>query len=286
VVSAQPDNDQIRAWQKQLLNPATPPHIRATALRDHLPVDSPWRQAVLRHDARLWELFPTECAVFTMEAEDPQGHASNEGGGDIDSDSHTPSPMEHVQYPVSIPQLQVLAADVCARLAAYASAASAAGASACTDVDAKEHVVQALAQVRAVLRQVDSAAAKHEEVATLALESARMQHQAMQELSRVVCQAGDEVAMAVSNVKAAVASGSQDDVDSAVKQRRTVRGKTVENVHAASRKCVKCGMDAKYLEESSTGSQARTFLDQMEDDADTDATTGTLVQVVLRWGHL
>jgi len=45
-------------------------------------------------------------------------------------------------------------------------------------------------------------------------------------------------------------------------------------------------MDAKYLEESSTGSLARTFLDEMEDDADTDATTGTSVQVVLLWRYL
>ena len=276
----------MEAWHGQLLDPATAPDIRATALRNNLPVDSPWRQAVLRHDARLWELFPAECAKFTMEAEDHQGHASNEGGGDIDSGSHTPSPMEHVQHPVSIPQLQGLAADVCTRVAVYASVSSAAVASACTDVDAKEHVVQALAQMRAMLRQFDAAAAKHEEVATLALESARMQHQAMQELSRVVHQAADDVATAVLNVKTAVDSGSRDEVDAAAQQRGTVRGMAVATVHAALRKCVECGMDAKYLEESSTGSLAGTFLDKMEDEVDTDATTGALVQVVLLWGHL
>ena len=270
----------MEAWHARLLNPATAPDIRATALRN-LAVDSPWRQAVLRYDSRLWELFPAECAVFTMEAEDDQGHTSNSGGGGSDSDSHASSPMEHVQQPASIPQLHALAADVCTRLAAYASVSSAAAASVCTDVDAKEHVVQALAQVRAMLRQFDAAAAKHEEVATLALESARMQHQAIQELSRVVRQAGDDVATAVVNVKAAVDRGSRDEVDSAVQQRCTVRGMAVDNVRAASRKCVECGMDANYLEESSTGSLARTFLDKMEDDADTDATTGTLVQVLL-----
>ena len=272
----------VEAWHTQLLNPATAPDIRATALRNNLPVDSPWRQAVLRYDARLWELFPAECAVFTTEAEDHQGHTSDDG---TDSDPHASSPME-LQHPVSISQLQVLAADVCTRLATYASASSAAAASVCTDVDAKEHVVQALAQVRAMLRQFDVAAAKHEEVATLALESARMQHQAMQELSRVVRQASDDVATAVVNVKAAVDRGSRDGVDSAVQQRCTVRGMAVDNVRAASRKCVECGMDAKYLEESSTGSLARTFLCKMEDEVDTDATTGALVQVVLLWGHL
>jgi len=270
----------MEAWHKQLLNPATAPDIRATALRNNLPVDSPWRQAVLRYDARLWELFSAECAVFATEAEDDQAHTSNVGGGGGDSDRHTSSPTEH---PVSIPQLQGLAADVCTRLAAYARVSSAAVASACTDVDAKEHVVQALAQVRAMLRQFDAAAATHEEVATLALESARMQQQAMQELSRVVRQASDDVATAVVNVKAAVDRGSRDGVDSAVQQRCTVRGMAVDSVYAASQKCVECGMDATYLEESSTGSLARTFLDKMKDDADTAATTGTLVQVVLLW---
>ena len=272
----------MKLWQQQLLNPATVANVRATALRDNLPVDSPWRQAVLRYDARLWELFPTECAVFTTEAEDHQGHTSDDG---TDSDPHASSPME-LQHPVSISQLQVLAADVCTRLATYASASSAAAASACTDVDAKDHVVQTLAQVRAMLRQFDVAAAKHEEVATLALESARMQHQAMQELSRVVHQAADDVATAVLNVKTAVDSGSRDEVDAAAQQRGTVRGVAVATVHAALRKCVECGMDAKYLEESSTGSLARTFLCKMEDEVDTDATTGALVQVVLLWGHL
>ena len=279
----QPDNG-LQRWQEQLLCPATARDVRAAALRDHVPLDSPWRKAVLRHDARLWELFPAECALFTMEAEDDQGHTSNSGGGGSDSDSHASSPMEHVQQPASIPQLHALAADVCTRLAAYASVSSAAAASVCTDVDAKEHVVQTLAQVRAMLRQFDVAAAKHEEVATLALESARMQHQAMQELSRVVRQAADDVATAVLNVKTAVDSGSRDEVDAAAQQRGTVRGMAVATVHAALRKCVECGMDAKYLEENSIGSQARTFLDQMEEDADTDAITGTLVQVVLCWG--
>jgi len=267
----------MEAWHTWLLNPATAPNTRATALHN-LPVDSPWRQAVLRYDVRLWELFPAECALFTMEAEDDRGHTSNSGGCGSDSDSHASSPMEHVQQPASIPQLHPLAADVCPCLATYASASSAAAASACTDVSTKEHVMQALAQEPAMLRQLDAAAVKQEE-ATLALELARMQHQAIQELSHVVRQAGDDVVTAVVNVKAAVDSGSRDEVDSAVQQRCTVRGMAVDNVRAASRKCVECGMDAKYLEESPIGSLARTFLDKMENDADTDATTGTLVQV-------
>ena len=275
----------MELWLTRLLDPTTAPNIRATALHDNLPVDSPWRQAVLRHDARLWQLFPAECALFTTEEEDHQGHTSDDGGGS-DSDPHASSPMEHVQHPVSIPQLQVLAADICTCLATYASASSGAAASECTDVDAKGHVVQTLAQVRALLSEFDVAAARHEEVATLALESARMQHQAMQELSRVVRQAADDVATAVLNVKTAVDSGSRDEVDAAAQQRGTVRGMAVATVHAALRKCVECGMDAKYLEESSTGSLARTFLDKMEDDADTEATTGTMVQVVLLWRHL
>jgi len=270
----------MEGWP-HLLDPGSAPDMRATALRDHLPVDSPWRQEVLRNDVRLWELFPAECAVFTTDAEDHQDHASYGSGSNTDSDTCTnmASPMDCFHHPASIPQLQVLAADVCTRLAAYACATSVAAASTCADVDAKQHVVQALAQLRAILRQFDVTAAKHEEVATLALETARAQHQAMQELSRVVQQAADDVATAVLNVKSAVDTESRDAVDSAVRQRVNVRGMAVDSVNAASRKCVECGIGATYLEESSIGSQTRAFLDQMEGDADSDATRQTLVQV-------
>jgi len=171
MLSARPDNDMQR-WQTQLLDPSTKLDVRAAALRDHLPRDSPWRKAVLRHDARLWKLFPVECATFHSETRGP----SDVDCSDTDSDSCTASPVHRMNEPVSIPQLQSLAADVCTLLASYARSSSLAAASVChTDVDAQETVVQTLAQLRTMLHQFDDTAAEHEEAAKCVLESARKQ---------------------------------------------------------------------------------------------------------------
>ena len=286
----QPDNG-LQRWQEQLLCPATARDVRAAALRDHLPLDSPWRKSVLRHDARLWELFPAECAAFRTDLQAHHGHTSDvercDGNPDSDSCTASTSVLDDIQQPLLNSQLQSLAADVCTRLAVYACASSLAAASICTDVAAKDNAVQALVHVRTMLRQFDDAAAKHEAAARCALESARTQQQAMHELALVVQQAAADVERTVMGVQSAVESGSRDEVESAVTKRGAVRSTAVDGVHTASLKCVECGMDATFLEDCSTGRQARAFLDQMEDDADTDATTATLVQVgsAARLGH-
>ena len=167
----------MKKWKLQLLNPATAPDVRATALRDHLPLESPWRAAVLRHDSRLWKLFPEECASFRTASEGHEERKSDVDGNGADSGSCSVSSGQSmgVQPSVSIPKLQALAADVCARLASYVGASSSAAASTCTDVATRETVVQALAQVRTMLRQFDEAVATHEEVAERALGVARRQ---------------------------------------------------------------------------------------------------------------
>lgn len=147
----------MKQWQQQLLNPAIASDVRATAVREHLSLDSPWRKAVLRHDTRMWSLFPEECAMFGAESEDHLECKSEVDGT--------------LQQPVSIPELQGLAADLATQVASYVRASS----STCTGVAALESAVQALVQVRSMLRRFDDAVAKHEQAAKRALESAREQ---------------------------------------------------------------------------------------------------------------
>jgi len=50
-------------WQHALLSPTATVDARVEAL-SNLDSDSRWRHAVLRHDTRLWQFFPDECASF------------------------------------------------------------------------------------------------------------------------------------------------------------------------------------------------------------------------------
>ena len=55
--------NSLEWWEVALLSPTASVEKRVEALR-HVDVDSPWRHAVLRHDSRLSQFFPEECAAL------------------------------------------------------------------------------------------------------------------------------------------------------------------------------------------------------------------------------
>ena len=75
----------LAGWQSTLLFRTAPVEKRVEALR-HLDVASPWRGAVLRHDTRLWDFFPEECAAFQPSILDADS-AIDGASGTSDNDS-------------------------------------------------------------------------------------------------------------------------------------------------------------------------------------------------------
>jgi len=263
--------NHLSEWQETLFDPKSSASARATAIRGHLDRPSPWRQALLRHDQRLWALFPTECAEHqagSSLADQPtcsHGAAATSMVGDT----------RHDCAASSVPQLQCMVADVSVQIAHLASVSP----SSCLNVTSMEGMMKATGGLHAMMQRLNAAVERHRVLLHREWEYTSKQRQSTMQLESVVQQASTEVEAAFVRVQSAVASGRRADVEAAIRVRQNTATEAIESVHSALLDYQDQAMGALHPEPCSAVKQARVALDGLEHDKDTHGAIEPLVQV-------
>lgn len=252
-------DEVVQCWQAILLKPNTPSQARAAAIRNNLPRHSPWRQELLRHDRRLWTLFPVECAELADQAPDSDGRLDTPN-----SDFLAPS-MHHIQR---------MAADV----SVLVSCLGRASLTAVSNADAMDSVVTATTKLQATLQQLNHAAEQHRMEAHRKLEWAHKQRQRVEQLASVVQQATANVETAIACVQKSTTKTTRADVEAAVRSRMLVTTESIESVHTALLDCHEVGIAPS---QRSVVKTARALLSRLEQDKDTHEAAQPLVEVLL-----
>jgi len=248
----------LHDWQLQLLRCYATVPERLAALQ-HLPQESPWRQAVVRYDRRLWEHLPDEASAWQDDdsaVADESKEASDDAPRQCGAD------------------LQSLSASVAVQVACYVNVSTATGDATPHDVTAAQDVLVAITKLSEELRLLTSVALQHREKAEARLTLARQQQHAMHALDRAVRQAQTDVEVAVARVHAAAAGTERDVLDDAVHRRRTALEAATTAVQSAVDECTRSDMTEADVSSCAPGAAAQALLVRLRRDAE----TGDLVQ--------
>jgi len=250
-------------WQLQLLHcDATVPE-RLAALQ-HLPQESPWRQAVVRYDRRLWEHLPDEASAW-----------QDDDSAVADESKEAPDDAPHQ----SGADLQSLSASVAVQVACYVNVATATSDATPHDVTAAQDVLVAITKLSEELQLLTSVALQHREKAEARLALARQQQHAMHALDQAVRQAQTDVEVAVARVHAAAAGTERDVLDDAVHRRRTVVEAATAAVQGAVDECTGSGMTEADVSSCAAGAAAQALLVELRRDAETSDLVQKAVEV-------
>jgi len=257
----------LAQWQESLLDPTRPATERAAAIRDNLVRPSLWRQALLRHDPRLWDLFPQECAEYRAQT----------AAASRDLPSCSDENEASQCFGLSVHQLQCMTANVSVQVSCLTHVST----SACHDVTTMEDIVGAVNELQAMLQQLVGATKQYHNAAHRKLELARRQSHCSKQLESVVRQSSADVEAAIARVQAATASGSRTDIAVAISARHAIVTEAIESVHDVLFDCREVGMDSLQPPGGSAMKAANALLDRLERDNDTHDAVEPLVQVTL-----